>query len=295
MIASRSKQPIGVTMEILGKHIFEIAKEMQSPRKGVLSGFPDLDSKTLGFKGGELTLIAGRPSMGKTALLLQMAHQTGGTVMIASLEMNERMLGERLISQISGVGLHTIKSKRIKEKDKVLAREALEKISNKQIYVLDTPALTPPRLEMALKEVNPSCVFVDYLQLMSIAGERGEEKVALIGQALKAMALKLDIPFVVASQLNRNPEGREGHVPYLSDLRGSGSLEQTADVVLLLHRPAYYRIMEGDPDADDDGQAWLYVAKNRSGPVGKIEFKWDKTCMSFTERSAKFREFGSPS
>ena len=94
------------------------------------------------------------------------------------------------------------------------------------------------------------------------------------------------------SQLNRESERRESHVPYLSDLRGSGSLEQTADVVMLLHRPAYYRITGDDPDAEDDGQAWVYLAKNRSGPVGKIEYRWDKETMSFTENSARFHEFG---
>ena len=285
-------------MNRIGDDILTIAKKMQNPDQGVMTGFSDLDAMTLGFSGGELILIAGRPSMGKSSLLLQMAYQMNRPVVIASIEMNRQMVGERLISQVSGVGLHTIKSARMKEIDKTRAREALTEIAEKQIYVMDSYSLTISGLETELlmakelKEIKPACIFVDYLQLISVLGARGEEKISLISQSLKAMALKLDIPFVVASQLNRNPEGRDNHVPYLSDLRGSGSLEQDADLVLLLHRPAYYQIMEGDPEAEDDGECWLYVAKNRSGPVGKIEYNWDRYCMRFEEKSSKYHEFG---
>ncbi len=279
-------------MDKLGKDIYKIAEQMQNPDRGVMSGFPDLDAMTLGFHGGEFILIAGRPSMGKSSLLLQIARQMKRPVAIASVEMNRQMVGERLISQVSGVGLHTIKSARMREVDKVRAREALKEIAEKEIYVLDNYSITMAALEAELTKFKPACVFVDYLQLISVLGARGEEKISLISQSLKALALKMDIPFVVASQLNRNTEGRENHIPYMSDLRGSGSLEQDADLVLLLHRPAYYRIAEGDPDAEDDGEAWLYVAKNRNGPVGKIQYKWNKYCMSFEEQSAGYREFG---
>ena len=279
-------------MDKIGKDIFNIASKMQDPDRGIMTGFPDLDAMTLGFHGGEFILIAGRPSMGKSSLLLQIARQMKRPVAVASVEMNRQMVGERLISQVSGVGLHTIKSARMREVDKVRAREALKEIAEKEIYVLDNYSITMSALEKELAKLKPACVFVDYLQLISVLGARGEEKISLISQSLKALALKMDIPFVVASQLNRNTEGRENHIPYMSDLRGSGSLEQDADVVLLLHRPAYYRIAEGDPDAEDDGEAWLYLAKNRNGPVGKIELRWDKYCMNFEERSAKFKEFG---
>lgn len=281
-------------MDKIGKDIAGIAKKMMDPDRGVLTGFKDLDAMTLGFHGGEFIIIAGRPSMGKSSLLLQIARQMNRPVAIASVEMNRQMIGERLISQVSGVGLHTIKSARMREVDKVRARNALKEIADRDIYVLDNSFLTPRMLEEELKDLKPACVFVDYLQLLTIPDSygSGEREVGLISKSLKAMALKLDIPFVVASQLNRESERRESHIPYLSDLRGSGSLEQDADTVMLLHRPAYYRITGADPDAEDDGEAWVYLAKNRSGPVGKIEYEWNKYCMSFTEKSARYKDFG---
>ncbi len=281
-------------MERIDKDIFSIATKMQSKERGVLTGFPDLDAMTLGLQKGELTLIAGRPSMGKTSLMTQIILNIDKPIVVASLEMSKQLLGERLISQVSGVGLHTIKSAQMRGADKVRAREALEKISKREIHFLSKFPLEDPHLESTLIEVAPTCVFIDFLQLMRLSDGfmSTEREISLIITRLKELAIKLDIPLVVLSQLNRELERRESHVPYLSDLRGSGSLEQTADVVLLLHRPAYYRITGDDPDAEDDGEAWLYLAKNRSGPVGKIEHQWDKTCMTFTEKSARYKEFG---
>ena len=120
----------------------------------------------------------------------------------------------------------------------------------------------------------------------------GETEVASISKELKAIAREYGVRLVVASQLNRANEQRENHTPRMSDLRGSGSIEQDADVILLLHRPSYYRIADEDPDANDDGQAFVYVAKNRNGPVGKIEFNWNKRTMTFREKSSRYKEFG---
>ncbi len=281
-------------MERIDKDIFSIATKMQSKERGVLTGFPDLDAMTLGLQKGELTIIAGRPSMGKTSLMTQIILNIDKPIVVASLEMSKQLLGERLISQVSGVGLHTIKSARMRSVDKVRARNALEKISKREIHFLGKFPLEDPHLESTLAEVAPACVFIDFLQLMRLSDGfmSTEREISLIITQLKELAIKLDIPLVVLSQLNRLLEQRESHVPYLSDLRGSGSLEQTADIVMLLHRPAYYRITGDDPDAEDDGECWLYLAKNRNGPVGKIEYRWDKYCMNFEERSAKFKEFG---
>ncbi len=120
----------------------------------------------------------------------------------------------------------------------------------------------------------------------------GEIEVAAISRELKAIAKETTAHFVVASQLNRANEQRENHTPRMSDLRGSGSIEQDADVILLLHRPSYYRIADEDPDANDDGQAFVYIAKNRNGPVGKIEYHWNKRTMTFCEKSSRYKEFG---
>jgi replicative DNA helicase len=284
----------GVNMIKLGQNILKIAHKMVAPDVGVKTGFTDLDAMTLGLHGGELIIVAGRPSMGKSSYLLQMAWQMDRPILFGSAEMSEQMLGERLISQISGIGLHRIKGQRTSLSDKERAKRAVQDISSKEIYVIDDPSLSPDMLRSAMKDLTPSCVFVDYLQLLSISTFGGmEEKVSALSKELKSIAMDFDLPLVAASQMNRESDKRDNHIPRLSDLRGSGSIEQDADLVLMLHRPSYYLLTEEDPDAVDDGESWLYVSKNRNGPVGKIKYKWSKETMSFSEQSAKYKKFGA--
>jgi len=282
-------------MNKLGENICSIAKRMVSPNRGVLTGFKDLDSMTLGFKKGEFVIIAGRPSMGKTSLLLQIVSQVViPPVLVVSAEMSEQLVGERLISQISGVGMHQIKGKRTNLADKNKAKDAVTKIRNSSIYVLDEGYITTAKIRTAINEVKPSAVFIDYLQLLYVpdAYGSGEREVSLISRELKSISIECDVPIVCACQLNRETERRENHAPKMSDLRGSGSIEQDADLILMLHRPAYYRIMDEDPDMADDGEALLYLSKNRNGPVGKLNYRWNKYCMSFQEVSSRYKEFG---
>jgi len=281
-------------MNRLGENIVPIAKRMVNPDLGVKSGFTDLDAMTLGLHGGELIIIAGRPSMGKSSYLLQMAQQMDRPILFGSAEMSEQMVGERLISQLSGIGLHRIKGQRTSASDKERAKKAVQDISSKEIYVIDNPSLSPDMLRAAVKDLTPSCVFVDYLQLLSISTFGGmEEKISALSKELKSIAMDFDVPLVAACQMNRESDRRDNHIPRMSDLRGSGSIEQDADLVLMLHRPGYYLLTEEDPDAVDDGEAWLYVTKNRNGPIGKIKYQWNKETMSFTEQSAKYKEFGA--
>ena len=288
-------------MEKLGSKINSIAKRMVDPTLGIDSGFKDLDYMTLGLKSSEMTIIGGRPSMGKTSFLLQMAWQVDHPALIISAEMSRQAIGERLISHVSGVNMRKIKAKRITVAEKSKAKEALKLISEREIYISDESRVTP---EVIVNEIESMakmggnyttpCVFVDYLQLLSMTNfyGSGEIEVAAISKELKAMAKETGARLIVASQLNRANEQRENHTPRMSDLRGSGSIEQDADVILLLHRPSYYRITDEDPDANDDGQAFIYISKNRNGPVGKLEYVWNKRTMTFREKSSKYREFG---
>ena len=274
---------------------------MVDPTLGVNSNFKDLDYMTLGFQSSEMTIIGGRPSMGKTSLLLQLAWQVDYPALIISAEMSRQAIGERLISHVSGVNMRKIKAKKTNAAEKNKAKEALRLISEREIYISDESRVTPEVIINEIKSmakmggnyITP-CVFIDYLQLLSMTDfyGSGEIEVAAISKELKAMAKETGARLVVASQLNRANEQRENKTPRMSDLRGSGSIEQDADVILLLHRPSYYRIADEDPDANDDGQAFVYIAKNRNGPVGKLEYHWNKRTMTFREKSSRYEEFG---
>ncbi len=288
-------------MQKLGDKINSIAKKMISPSQGVSTGFKDLDYMTLGLQASEMLIIGGRPSMGKTSFLLQLAWQVDAPALIISAEMSRQAIGERLISHVSGVSMRKIKAKKTTVAEKTKAKEALELISKKEIYISDESRVSPQVIAKEIQsliemggEYTSPCVFIDYLQLLSLENSymSGETEVALISRELKAIAREHGARLVVASQLNRANEQRENKTPRMSDLRGSGSIEQDSDQVLLLHRPSYYRITDEDPDANDDGQAFVYVAKNRNGPVGKLEYRWDKYCMTFHEKSSKYKEFG---
>ncbi len=288
-------------MEKLGNKINSIAKRMIDPNLGIDTGFKDLDYMTLGLHEGEMVIVGGRPSMGKTSFLLQLAWQVDAPALIISAEMSRQAIGERLISHVSGVPMRKIKAKKTTAADNLKAKEALELISKKEIYISDESRVTPEiiagEIEALAKmggEFTSPCIFIDYLQLLSMTNfyGSGEIEVAAISRELKAIAKETTTRFVVASQLNRANEQRENHTPRMSDLRGSGSIEQDADVILLLHRPSYYRIADENADAVDDGNAFIIVAKNRNGPVGKLEYQWNKHTMSFTEKSSKYREFG---
>ncbi len=288
-------------MEKLGNKINSIAKRMIDPTLGVNTGFKDLDYMTLGLQSSEMVIVGGRPSMGKTSLLLQTAWQVDAPALIISAEMSKQAIGERLISHVSGINMRRIKVKKTTATEKAKAKDALELIGKREIYVSDESRVTPEVIAGEIKALakmggrfTSPCVFVDYLQLLSMTDfyGSGEIEVAAISKELKAMARETGCRLVVASQLNRANEQRENHTPRMSDLRGSGSIEQDADVILLLHRPSYYRIADEDPDANDDGQAFVYIAKNRNGPVGKIEYHWNKKTMTFREKSSRYKEFG---
>ena len=245
---------------------------------GVPTGFVDLDEMTRGLQGGDLVIVAARPSMGKTSLVLNIAQhvamQADLVVGFFSLEMSKESLFLRLLTSEAQVDSHRLMSGAIGGKDYGRISHALETLSAMKLHIDDTANIGV--LEMRAKarrlqgEHGLNLLIVDYIQLMTARGrfENRTLELASISRSLKGLAKELSIPIVVLSQLSRAPESRSDHRPQLSDLRESGALEQDADVVILIYRDDVYN---RDPNSPDAGTAELIVAKQRNGPTGMVK------------------------
>ena len=244
---------------------------------GVPTGFVDLDEMTRGFQPGDLVIVAARPSMGKTSLVLNIAQyvatQPDLTVGFFSLEMSKESLFLRLLTSEAQIDSHRLMSGAIGQKDYGRISHALETLSAMRLYIDDTANIGV--LEMRAKarrlqsEHGLHMLAVDYIQLMTGRGrfENRTLELAAISRSLKGLAKELHVPIVVLSQLSRAPEARSDHRPQLSDLRESGALEQDADVVILIYRDDAYN---KDPNSPDAGTAELILAKQRNGPTGTV-------------------------
>jgi replicative DNA helicase len=244
---------------------------------GVPTGFVDLDEMTRGFQPGDLVIIAARPSMGKTSLVLNIAQhvavQPDFTVGFFSLEMSKESLFVRLLTSEAQIDSHRLMSGHIAERDYGRISHALETLSAMKLFIDDTANISVMEMRAKarrlLAEHRLHMIIVDYIQLMSGRGrfENRTLELASISRSLKGLAKELGVPIVVLSQLSRAPESRSDHRPQLSDLRESGALEQDADVVILIYRDdAYNR----DPNNPDAGTAELILAKQRNGPTGVV-------------------------
>jgi len=244
---------------------------------GVATGFVDLDEMTRGLQGGDLIIVAARPSMGKTSLVLNMAQHVAGVdehvVGFFSLEMSKESLFLRLLTSEAQIDSHRLMAGAIGGNDYHRISHALEKLNAMKLHIDDTPSIGV--LEMRAKarrlqaEHGLSLLVVDYIQLMTGRGrfENRTLELASISRSLKGLAKELNVPVVVLSQLSRAPESRSDHRPQLSDLRESGALEQDADVVVLIYRDDVYN---KDPNSPDAGTAELILAKQRNGPTGVV-------------------------
>lgn len=277
------------TMEYLdaneGKHL-----------TGVATGFAELDEMTSGMQRGEVIIIAARPSMGKTALTLNMAENMamrGVPVGVFSLEMGRQQLVQRLLAARSGIDSQRLRRNMLRPDDYRALMTACDELLDAPIYIDDTPGLSLMQLRAKARRLAQKhkigVIMIDYLQLMS-SGRKAESRqleVSEISRGVKAMARELNVPVICLSQLNRAAEQREGHRPRMSDLRESGSIEQDADVVAMLHREEYYH--QSDPDwieenSDKAGVAELIVAKQRNGPTGTVKLTW-------VQQSTRFRDY----
>lgn len=265
---------------------------------GVPTGYRDLDQSLMGLQPGELVIVAARPSMGKTALALNLAERIAlGSkaalpVAFFSMEMSKTALAQRLISaraRISGQDLRS--GRKLQESEHLRIQDACRELSRAPIVIDDTPNMSVmalrSRARQLVRQYGARCIMIDYLQLMSSpaqARDNRQVEVAAISRGIKALARELDVPVVCLAQLNRASEQREGNRPRMADLRESGSIEQDADVVILLHREEYYHVQTPEwavENQDKVGVAELIVAKQRNGPTGVVKLKWDANATRF--------------
>lgn len=257
--------------------------DRQSRLTGLSAGFYDLDDITCGLQPSELIIVAARPSMGKTSIVLNIVEHVGVVekkpVVIFSLEMSAQQVAQNMLCSHARIDAHKLRMGFLDDKQWSDLSYGLGSLSEAPIFIDDTPGLTVLEVRAKARRLKAQydiqLVAVDYLQLMeSSRAENRQQEISVISRGLKSLARELKIPVIAVSQLNRSVESREGHRPRMSDLRESGSLEQDADVIALLHRDNYY-------DPDKDNTAELIIAKQRNGPTGVIKLTFRSHFMRF--------------
>lgn len=261
--------------EVLSEQYLKLGQPQGADDQSILTGFRDLDELTTGFHPGDLVIVAGRPSMGKTSFALNCVERAaleGKKVAVFSLEVSKEQLVQNLLCSYCRVDVHRLRQRTLATEAWKKLHRGAERLAAAQVFIDDTPGLTPLALKSKARRLRDrhglNLVVVDYLQLMEVEGEESrQQEIAKVSRSLKAMAKELSVPVVAISQLSRGVENRETHRPRLSDLRESGAIEQDADLVLLLYREEYY-----NPEKDEaKGKAEVIVAKQRHGPTGSVE------------------------
>lgn len=257
----------------------ERASKNKGAVTGIATGFVDLDYRTAGMQPADLVLIAARPSMGKTAFVLNIAEyvafKQNKTVAIFSLEMSKEQLVNRLFSLESKVDSQHIRTGQLSDQEWEKLIESAGIIGRSNLIIDDTPGITVAELRSKCRkyklEHNLSMIIIDYLQLMSGSGrvDSRQQEISEISRSLKAIARELNVPVLALSQLSRAVEQRPDHRPMLSDLRESGAIEQDADVVMFIYRDDYY-----NHDSERKDVAEIIIAKQRNGPIGTVELAW---------------------
>ena len=270
----------------------EKASRNQGNVTGIATGFLDLDYKTAGMQPADLVLVAARPSMGKTAFVLNIAQHVAfklnQTVAIFSLEMSKEQLVNRLFSLESRVDSQHLRTGNLTDMEWEKLIESAGVIGQSNLIIDDTPGISIAELRSKCRKYKMDhdlkMIIIDYLQLMSGGGrgsESRQQEISDISRSLKALARELSVPVIALSQLSRAVEQRPDHRPMLSDLRESGAIEQDADVVMFIYRDDYY-----NKDTDKKGIAEIIIAKQRNGPIGTVELVWlpDYTKFANMER-----------
>jgi replicative DNA helicase len=276
------------------------------PLGGLRTGFFDLDEKTLGFHPGDLIIIAGRPSMGKTALALNIAENVGietnqpKTVGIFSIEMSKEALVLRMLCSLANLNQHTIRSRKLNPSEWIQLTNAGSKLQKAAIFVDDSAMLSPLDLRAKARRLKAQhgldLIIVDYIQLMHCTTrvENRQQEISLISRNLKSLAKELRVPVVALSQLSRAVEQRGGEKrPQLADLRESGAIEQDADLVLMLYRPeAYLSGVERKDEINRNklGQAEVIISKQRNGPTGSVDLYFSSELAQFRNLEKHHRE-----
>jgi len=265
-------------------------REGDSDVTGIPTGFVDLDRMTSGFQAGDLVIVAGRPSMGKTSLAMNIAEsvaiEQGLPVAVFSMEMGAVQLAMRMLGSVGMLDQHRMRTGKLLADDWPRVTHAVQRMQNAQVYIDETPGLTAVDLRARARRLARQCgklglIVIDYIQLMSAngAGENRATEISEISRSLKSLAKELECPVVCLSQLNRSLEQRPNKRPVMSDLRESGAIEQDADVILFIYRDEVY-----NPDSPDKGTAEIIIGKQRNGPIGTVR-------LTFQGESTKFLNF----
>lgn len=276
-----------VSLETILAESFERLDDLHKDKntlRGIPSGYKDLDNMLAGFQRSDLFIIAARPSMGKTAFVLNLAHKIAThakePVLIFSLEMSKEQLVDRLLAMESGVDAWALRTGNLTDSDFERLGEAMGTLSEAKMYIDDTPGITVSDIRTkARREAHTQklgLIIVDYLQLMSGGGRYASEgnrvqEISEISRGLKGIARELNVPLIALSQLSRSVENRSPQIPQLADLRESGSIEQDADVVAFLYREDYY-----NPDSERKNIMDVLIKKHRNGPTGGVELYFDR-------------------
>lgn len=275
-----------VALNVLEK--IETASKTQGTVTGIPTGFIDLDYKTSGMQPSDFVLIAARPSMGKTAFVLNLvdhvAVKKGIPCMVFSLEMSKEQLVNRMLAMETNVDSQKLRTGALTDADWDAVVEGIGTIGNSKLIIDDTPGISITELRSKCRkmklEYGLNMVIIDYLQLMTGSGGKGSEnrqqEVSEISRSLKALAREMNAPVIALSQLSRACETRQDHRPMLSDLRESGSIEQDADVVMFIYRDDYY-----NKDTEIPNVAEIIIAKQRNGPIGTVNLLWRPELTKF--------------
>ncbi len=260
---------------------------------GIPTGFGDLDQKTSGLQPGDLIIVAGRPSMGKTAFSLNIAENVaidyGAPVAVFSMEMAGTQLVMRMMGSVGRLDQHKVRTGRLQDDDWQKLTYAVGKLNDAPIHIDETAALTALEVRARARRLHRQygklgLIVIDYLQLMSASshGENRATEISEISRSLKALAKELNVPVVALSQLNRSLEQRPNKRPVMSDLRESGAIEQDADLILFIYRDEVY-----NPDTADKGVAEIIIGKQRNGPIGSVK-------LTFLGEYTRFESFAHP-
>jgi replicative DNA helicase len=291
-----------VSLEAILADSFDRLDDLHKDKKkirGVPTGFKDMDSTLAGFQKSDLIILAARPSMGKTALALNFAHnvavQANQPVLIFSLEMSKEQLVDRLLSIESGIDAWALRTGNLTDTDFEKIGPAMGTLSEAQIFIDDSPGITMSDLRTkARREAHRhplGLIIVDYLQLMSGGSRFGNDyanrvqEISEISRGLKGVARELNVPVLALSQLSRSVESRSPQIPQLADLRESGSIEQDADVVAFIYREEYY-----NPETDRKGLADIFIKKHRNGPTDNIELRFESQRQRFHSVDRRHQE-----
>ena len=289
---SEESQKTNSGFQDINKLVQESLKEIEKRAEngdavtGVATGFTDFDNKTTGLQGGDLIIVAGRPSMGKTSFAMNLAEyaslKNDAVTAIFSMEMSGTQLSTRLISSMGRINQQKIRTGKLTDDDWPRLTNAIALLSKANIFIDDTPALTPTdiraRARRLKREKGLDLIVIDYMQLMQLSNnsENRATELSEISRSLKALARELDVPVVALSQLNRSLENRTDKRPIMSDLRESGAIEQDADLIAFIYRDEVY-----NEDSPDKGKAEILVRKQRNGPIFTTTLTFLGECTRF--------------